>query len=111
MGVQLGYEVGDGTAVAKSSPVQVTTGTVFVDVVCGVWFTLALDESGYVWGWGMNHYGNLGATNNGGNITTPTKLDAVNTFTGIAAGENTSLFLKSDGTLWGLGEKRPDGER
>ena len=84
-------------------------------------FCLALDESGNVWGWGINHDGNLG---NNINLQTtnpnpiPAKISNLTNIISIAAGNDFSLALKTDGTIysWGsnfygqLGRGEPLGE-
>jgi len=75
-----------------------------VHVAAGITHSLALDTSGQVWVWGSNNVGQLGL----GTADTNTHLYAVrlNSLTNvvaIAAGNNCSLALRSDGTVWTWG--------
>jgi alpha-tubulin suppressor-like RCC1 family protein len=54
-------QLGDGTTVNKSSPVQtVAGGTNWKQVTIGFDFMLAIKSDGTAWGWGRNNYGQLG---------------------------------------------------
>jgi len=70
---------------------------------------LALDNSGNVWAWGDNSQGQLGNGATGGTSSTPVKVLNVSgsgpltDVVDIAAGENWSLAVKSDGTVWAWG--------
>jgi alpha-tubulin suppressor-like RCC1 family protein len=74
------------------------------DIAAGGSHNLALKSDGHVWAWGFNNFGQIGA---------PTNLLTIQSFardvpgldhvTRIAAGEDFSLALKSDGTLWAWG--------
>ncbi|MDE6031844.1 MAG: Ig-like domain-containing protein [Oscillospiraceae bacterium] len=84
---------------------------------------LALDNGGNVWVWGANGSGQLGITS-GAAVSEPEQLTIVNrkgetvadSFTYIAAAENHSMALASDGKLWvfgtnGDGQLGTDGGR
>ncbi len=68
--------------------------------------SLFLKSDGSLWGMGANPYGELGAGIYGmaPNFATnlPVQIVASNV-TAIAAGFSHSLFLKNDGSLWGIG--------
>src|ERR1019366_3859528 len=71
----------------------------------GEFHSLALTEDGSLWGMGLNNDGQLGL-----GYIHQTNQPQVIVFQGfryyitsIAAGGNHSLFLKSDGSLWGMG--------
>src|SRR5687768_16333533 len=68
-------------------------------VAMGGQHTIALNNDGSVWTWGFNAYGQLGD----GTTTTrsvPGLVPGVINVIQIAAGENHSLALRVDGTLW-----------
>ncbi|HEY4938088.1 MAG TPA: cell wall anchor protein, partial [Actinomycetota bacterium] len=52
-------QLGDGTLVDKNAPVAVgfPAGTVITAIAAGAYFSLSLDSSGQVWGWGFSGYG------------------------------------------------------
>ena len=97
-------QLGDGTTVSKSSPVQtVTGGTNWSKVSCGGAHTAAIKTDGTLWAWGYNLYGQLGDN------TTATKVSPVQTATGgtnwkqVSCGAFYTSATKSDGTLWSWG--------
>jgi len=53
-------QLGDGTRIDRSSPVQVATNTTWTQVSAGPYFTLAVASDGMLWSWGFNNFGELG---------------------------------------------------
>ncbi len=105
-----GYgELGDGTTDGGNYEVDVPEQIVASNVTaiaCGLNHSLFLKSNGSLWAMGDNSYGQLGdGTTDGGNYETnrPEQIVAGNV-TAIAAGYRHSLFLKSDGSLWGMGD-------
>ncbi len=95
-------QVGDGTEIDRSSPVQAVNVTGATGVAAGQYHSLAVTTAGSVWSWGYNGYGQLG----NGRTTDQAVPAAINGFAGavaVAAGTNHSLVLKSDGTVWSFG--------
>lgn len=109
-------QLGDNsTATQQVYPVQAKTTATgnpiligITDIAGGAAHTIALKSDGTVWTWGSNSSGQLG---NGG--TTSRKLaDQVKTsnsvfLTGVAAisaGDNFSVAVKTDGTVWAWGD-------
>ena len=97
-------QLGDGTTISKSSPVQtVTGGTNWKQVSCGGAHTAAIKTDGTLWAWGYNLYGQLGDN------TIATKVSPVQTVTGgtnwkqVSCGAFYTSATKSDGTLWSWG--------
>jgi len=64
---------------------------------------MALKSDQTVWTWGLNTYGQLGNGSSGGLSLVPIQVTAISGVTAIAAGDQHSLALKSDGTMWGWG--------
>src|SRR5208282_5478621 len=116
MGDNHNGELGDGTYgvqpyFATNQPEQIVASNVTA-IAAGVAHSLFLKSDGSLWAMGYNGYGELGdgayvaypfyGTNQ------PEQIVASNV-TAIAAGGFYSLFLKSDGSLWGMGYNG-DGE-
>ncbi len=107
-GLNSAGQLGDGTLVLKTSPVQVLTSvggpalTGITAIAAGGKHTLALAADGTVWAWGYNATGQLG-DGTVTNSTTPKQVPSLTGVTAIAAGGDFSLALKSDGTVlaWG----------
>ena len=97
-------QLGLGNENAKSSPEEVK-GKKYVSVAAGYAHTLAIDEAGYLWAWGLNNYGQLGK----GHTTKssiPLEVKAGTKFIAIAAGgvdDGFSLAIDSNGSLWAWG--------
>ncbi len=79
-------------------------------------FAVALDNSGQVWGWGINEYGELGSRVNEEQTFAPTKLKGLNNIAAISAGYDFLLALTNSGeviaqgcnTYGGLGDDRDE---
>ena len=101
-------QLGDGTAVNRSVPVQVvgTAGSGVLQnvtaIAAGGSHTLALLADGSVVAWGYNTYGQLG---NGTLVSSsiPVTVTGLGGVVAVAAGLDHSLALKSDGTVWAWG--------
>ena len=114
-----GGQLGDGTVVTKSSPVQIGSLTDwFFARCCGVapnGFTIAVKTDGTLWAWGNNAKGQLGQ----GNVvatSSPVQVGSLTDWKGnssddLEAGLPLKLWagnvswgaIKDDGTLWGWG--------
>ena len=94
-------QLGDGTAVDKSSPVQtIAGGTNWKYVACGREHTVALKTDGTLWGWGRDGYGQLGDNTNV-NKSSPVQTIAGGTdWKILSAGGYSTAAIKTDGTLW-----------
>ena len=103
-------ELGNGTNTPSNIPVQVSlpSGVTITNITAGEDFSLALASNGTVWAWGYNGDGELGnGTNTNSNIPVQVSLPSLPsgvTITNIAAGEDFSLAIASNGTLWAWGD-------
>lgn len=89
-----------------SSPVQTgssTTGWSKVDA--GESHTIVIKSDGTLWGWGSNDFGAIGVTNSGGFITKslPVQIGTLTGWANISCGEDHTLAIRDDGTLWSWG--------
>jgi alpha-tubulin suppressor-like RCC1 family protein len=97
--------LGDGTTMERHTPAQVQNLSGVKVFAAGAGHSLALKDDGTVWAWGLNSHGQLGD----GTVAerhTPVQVGTppLHNVAAIAGGENWSLALKSDGTLWAWGE-------
>jgi alpha-tubulin suppressor-like RCC1 family protein len=106
-------QLGDGTVVAKSSPVQVGSLTNWKQVSVG-WnwtdvtytttydYMLAVKTDGTLWGWGFNGTGRLGLGDNT-NRSSPVQIGSLTNWASATAVSAWSAALKTDDTLWTWG--------
>jgi alpha-tubulin suppressor-like RCC1 family protein len=96
-------QLGDGTLTGHDTPEQVAGLSGIRQVAAGVAHSLALKSDGTVWAWGVNGHGQVGDGVAGGNQLTPVQVTGLTGVTKIAAGQDFSLALRSDGTIWAWG--------
>jgi alpha-tubulin suppressor-like RCC1 family protein len=103
MGLNSHGQLGDGTFNNTNRPEQIVASNVTV-IATGVYHSLFLKSDGSLWVMGLNQSGALGDGTSGVGIQTnlPEQIVASNVVA-IAAGFEHSLFLKSDGSLWAMG--------
>ena len=113
MGGQNGSgQLGNGTATQPTDFVQVPNPVIntvtgyWTQVSCGATHTLALDNHGYLWGWGDNSSFQLGQVGSGtmlanncqtsaSSYTSPILIDSSRQYTTISAGQLGSLLLSA----------------
>ncbi len=80
------------------------------DVVAGRDHVLILDQDQDLWSWGGNYYGQLGIGSESPDETVssirPTWIDGISGVQAIAAGQEHSLAVTNDGTVWHWGFTR-----
>ena len=111
MGYNLNGQLGDGTSGSNNwtnKPEQIVGSNVIaIASGCLSEHSLFIKTDGSLWGMGENQYGALGdgtyskSYPNGKNK--PEQILSSNV-TAISIGGNFSLFLKTDGSLWGMGQ-------
>lgn len=106
-------QLGDGTIINKSSPIQVGSDTNWSSVsTCYAYYsptftqyygsTLAVKTNGQLWAWGGNSRGQLGL----GNTTmysSPKQVGALTTWSKAYLGDRFAVAIKTDGTMWSWG--------
>lgn len=77
----------------------------FCSIGCGTYSSFAIDNHGWLWGWGYNQYGGLG-NNTAVSICTPTSVyssNGITSFISVDAGYSHFMSLTNDG-LWSCGK-------
>jgi len=101
-----GYgQLGDGTLNTTNRPKQIVSSNVTA-IAAGYQHSLFLKSDGSLWAVGCNRNGQLGDGTYNTNYpygTSQAEQIVSSNVTAIAAGYGHSLFLKNDGSLWGMG--------
>jgi alpha-tubulin suppressor-like RCC1 family protein len=101
--------LGIGVVTARSSPVQVGTGTNWSSIAMGENVAAAIKTDGTLWAWCSNQMGQLGQNTVGTNRSSPIQVGATTNWSIIHCGTNSCFAIKTDGTLWAWGYN-PYGE-
>jgi alpha-tubulin suppressor-like RCC1 family protein len=96
-------QIGNNSTTDVFAPVQVGTLTTWTTLAAGGSSSLALQSNGSLWVWGDNADYKLGLGATTTDEHTPTRLGSLTNWTAIACGNNHSLALQSNGTLWAWG--------
>ncbi|WP_068787213.1 RCC1 domain-containing protein [Paenibacillus phocaensis] len=98
-------ELGDGTTMQQTLPVQVVGLEEVKAIAAGGYFSLALKNDGTVWAWGYNGTGELGDGTHT-RRTTPVQVAGLSEVTAIAVGGSQAFAIREDGTVWAWGDNR-----
>jgi alpha-tubulin suppressor-like RCC1 family protein len=93
--------LGDGTTIAKSTPIQIGTSNDWRYVVTGIG-TLAIKTNGTLWAWGNNTSGVLG-TGTTINYSSPVQVGILTNWKYVSTRTRNCAAIKDDGTLWTWG--------
>ncbi len=104
-GANYAGQIGDGTTITRTNPVQIKPETKFTQVSAGNRFSLAIDEEGNLWSWGYNDDGQLGDGTKSYK-TTPEQIKIETKFAQISAGMYHSIAIDKEGNLWSWGYNR-----
>lgn len=94
-------QLGDGTTINKSSPVQIP-GNTWSKVYAGIDNSAAIKRDGTLYLWGNNNGGILG-DNTAVNKSSPVQTIAGGQWKQVACGNTHTLGIKTDGTVWSWG--------
>ena len=108
-GTGTSVQLGDLSALSKSSPVSVVGGHSFVSLVLTSNSSLALKSDGTAWTWGVGNIGQLGNNNNVAR-SSPVSVVGAHSFVSTAGHGNGFYALKSDGGAWFWGNDDGRGQ-
>ncbi|TAK96889.1 MAG: hypothetical protein EPO07_14025 [Verrucomicrobia bacterium] len=95
-------ELGKATGAFTNRPIQIISSNVTA-IECANDFSLFLKSDTSLWTMGYNDSGQLGDGTYNNSVTNGPKQIVSSGVIAIAGGASHSLFLKSDGSLWGMG--------
>lgn len=96
-------QLGDGTAMNRLRPEQVTGLARITAISAGDYHSLALTADGLVLAWGMNSFGQLGDGTTAPGATPAQVAGLGGRVRAIAAGDGSSFALREDGSVAGWG--------
>ena len=99
-------QLGDGSIASRSTPAQASNLTGMQTIAAGGDHTVALKSGGTVWAWGNNEAGQLGDGTFLNSRLTPVQVMGLTGVMAIAAGEDHTVALRSEGTVWAWGRNR-----
>ncbi|KJR44858.1 BNR repeat domain protein [Desulfosporosinus sp. I2] len=106
MGLNTSGQLGDGTIISKSQPVQVQglSSKTVTAIAAGYSSGYFRASDGTVWAVGLNTSGQLGDGTKT-NKSVPVQVQGLSSqmIIAVAAGSNSAYFLESDGTVWSVG--------
>jgi alpha-tubulin suppressor-like RCC1 family protein len=97
-------QLGDGTVVNKSSPIQIGALTAWLIPSAGYRHALVTKTNGTLWAWGENNYGQVGNNATSAQVLSPIQIGALTNWSIASAAVSFSLAVKTDGTLWSWGQ-------
>ncbi len=97
-------QLGLGDLNSRNAPTKVGTDQNWVTISAGNGHSLALKSNGTLWVWGRNTTGQLGNPLIGDNLLVPTQLGTDTDWSFISAGDEYSIAIKTNGTLWAWGD-------
>ena len=100
--------IGDGTIIDKSSPVQIGNETNWSMIDASDHHTVAVKTDGTLWAWGFNSYGQLGL-NDKVHRSSPVQVGTNSSWVKCAAGQDATYAITNTGTMWACG-KNYNGE-
>lgn len=97
-------QLGDGSSTGRTTPVAVSGLGNVAALAAGCAHSVALKKDGTVWVWGFNLDGQLGVSTGAIMQRTPVQVPGLAGISAIAAGNDHTLALGTDGRVWSWGK-------
>jgi len=103
-------QLGDGTIIHRSSPVQtIAGGSNWIKVSSNRDWTAAIKSDGTLWTWGYGGYGSLGDNTIIHRSSPVQTIAGGSTWSKVATSRTSTYGIKTDGTLWAWGKNNSAG--
>lgn len=96
-------QLGDSFAFSSTAPVRSGSASNWIKIAAGATHTVGLQSNGTLWTWGDNSWGQLGTDAIPSHLPRPLQIGSGQSWKAIAAGDNHTLALRADGTIWAFG--------
>eukprot|EP00798_Chlamydomonas_sp_ICE-L_P027803 gene27803-biopygen5218 len=106
VGKNASRQIGDNTAIDRYSPVDVgvgSFGSVIISSAKSVTHSAIALQSGEVWCWGNNTYGQCGKNTAGAVVSVPTKVVSITNAVEVACGNGFTFVRNADDTVMAFG--------
>ena len=97
-------QLGTGNQTNLNVPTKIGSDLDWSKISGGNGHSLALKTDGTLWAWGRNATGQLGNSSVTTNLNVPTQVNTDTDWIFISAGDEYSMAIKSNNTLWGWGD-------
>lgn len=97
-------QLGLGDLITKNIPTKIGLEQNWSKISAGNAHSLAIKTDGTLWAWGRNTLGQLGNNNPSVNLSVPIQIGTATDWQFISAGDEYSMAIKTDGSLWGWGD-------
>lgn len=97
-------QLGDASLLDKAAPIKVGSDNNWFLISAGYQFSIGIKIDGSIWSWGADSKGQLGRGLPFQENRFPIQIGAENDWSYISCGDEHTLALKNDGTLWAWGD-------
>lgn len=96
-------QLGDSSTQESTTPIQVGADSGWSHAAAGESHSVAVKNDGTLWSWGDNFYGQLGIETELEHSSIPVQAGNNTNWIFVTAGDNFTLAITSDGSLWSWG--------
>lgn len=100
-------QLGDGTVIARSVPVQIGEGETWISMAAGSDFSFGIRDDYTLWFWGRAADGISGGSPSIANTvitSSPVQIGSLSNWKAVVCANRWAFAVKTDGTLWAWGE-------
>jgi alpha-tubulin suppressor-like RCC1 family protein len=102
-GHNLSGQLGDSTYIDKLMPIRIGLSNNWQFISAGTNHNMAIQKDSTLWGWGQNGGGKIGTGSFASDYFQPYLVDNSKNWKTVSAGQEHSLAVRYNGTLWGCG--------